>query len=158
MGFFSDIFSDSPEEKIDRWRNELVEALPRILKEEDGFEVDDDGSVNVKIGSVYVFVEFAIVEEENEGLVVIYSPLVIMPKENLLPFYRKLLDLNNNYFQFGSLSMRDNIAVLTRTIPVEGLEESAFLHNVGQICDEADFLDDELINEFGVKRFDFDEI
>jgi hypothetical protein len=155
MGFFSDLFSDDPIEKLTAWRDELVKVLPDILDEEDDFVVDEDGDVQILKGSARVFVEF-IVDEDGQGFVVIGSPLVHLPKENLLPFYRRLLDLNSDPLRFGALATREDFVVLTRTIPINGLEEEAFLFNVHVLCLEADDLDDALINEFDAPRFDLE--
>ncbi len=37
MGFLSDIFADTIEEKIEKWREILVAVLPEILAEDDDF-------------------------------------------------------------------------------------------------------------------------
>ena len=152
MSFLKKFFNDSAEDKITKWRDELVELLPKVLEEEDDFTVDEDGDVIIRKGSAHVVVEFTI-DEDQDGWVIIHSPLVRLPEENLLPFYRRLLDLNNQPFLFGSLSTNDDVVVLTRTIPAEGLEEDAFIFNVQRLCVEADDLDDILINEFKAPRF-----
>ncbi len=160
MGFLSDLFSeigDTDDEKLLKWREELLEILPALLDdEEDDFGIDDDGDVIIRKGSAHVWVEFGI-DDDLDGWVVIHSPLVRLPDDNLLPFYRKLLDLNNDPSQFGALSTNRDIVVLRRTIPVNGLDAEAFIFNVSVLCAEADALDDVLMEEFGAPRFRFDE-
>jgi hypothetical protein len=155
MSFLSNFFNESAEEKMKSWRDELVNFLSKVL-DEDQFMVDDDGDVVIVAGTAHVFVEFGI-DDEGEGWVVIHSPLVRLPEDNLLPFYRRLLDLNNEPFLFGSLSTRNDVVVLTRTIPVKGLEEEAFKFIVERICFEADDLDDKFIDEFKAPRFSFED-
>lgn len=156
MSIFSRVFSDKAEKKINKWRNELIELLPNMLEDEDDFGVDDEGDLHILKGSAHVFVDFG-VDDDGDGWVTIHSPLVRLPKENLLPFYRRLLDLNNEPFLFGSLSTTGDIVVLTRTIPVDGLEEDAFVYNVQKLCFEADDIDDLLITEFEAPRFSFND-
>ena len=152
MGLFSTLFGEAPEKKIARWREDLLEALPSLLSEGDGFGLSEDQTeVIVRSGSAHIFIGFRI-DEEDEVYLVIYSPLVFMPRDNLLPFYRKLLDLNNAETLLGRLAMAGDIVFLRCALPVDGLSDEIFGHCVGEMMAEADFLDDTLIEEFGVKR------
>ena len=155
MGIFSGLFGETVEKRLSRWRSELLEALPDLLPEGDAFWPNiDSEEVIIQHGSVHVVVGFAVDEEEGEGYVIIESPLVFLPKDNLLPFYRRLLDLNKAPLLLGSLSTEDNVVVLRRTVPIRGLDEEGFGLNVFNLCAEADDLDDLLIEEFGTRRFE----
>lgn len=162
MGIFSDLFGETTEEttetRLSRWRSELMEALPALLSEGDTFWPSiDNQEVTIQHGSAHVIVGFVVDEEDGEGYVTIDAPLVFLPKENLLPFYRRLLDLNNLPLLLGSLSTEGNIVVLRRTVPIRGLDEEGFGDNIFSLCAEADELDDMLIEEFGARRFEFTE-
>lgn len=154
MGLFSTLFGETPEKKIARWKGELLEALPSLLSEGDAFDLSEDQTeVVVRSGSAHTFIGFGI-DEEDQVYLIIYSPLVFMPQDNLLPFYRKLLDPNNDEALLGRLAMAGNMVVLRCALPVNGLSDETFGHCVGEMMAEADFLDDLLIEEFGVKRFE----
>jgi len=157
MGFFSEFFAEEPKDRLERWRKELFEALPQALSPDDTFCLSEDQQeIIIKHGSTHVVVGFT-VDEEGDGYVVIDSPLVFLPKENLLPFYRRLLDLNNNPLMLGSLSTEGNVVTLRRTMPIQGLDEEGFLLAVFSVCAQADELDDLLIEEFEASRFEFED-
>ena len=155
MGLFSTLFGETPEKKIARWREELLEGLPSLLSEGDDFGLSEDQTeVIVRNGSAHIFIGFG-ADEDEEVYLIIHSPLVLMPRDNLLPFYRKLLDLNNAETLLGRLAMAGDIVVLRCALPVDGLSDETFGGCIGEMMAEADFLDDILIDEFGVKRFEF---
>ena len=152
MRLLSDLFGGTTEKKLGRWKQELLKALPRVLSEEDNFDLSDDKSaIVIRRGSAHVLVDF-VVNEDDDAYVVIYSPLVVLPRENLLPFYRKLLDLNNEEQLLGRLATEGNEIILRSTIPMEGLSEKAFCSYVFTLMEEADILDDQLIEEFRTRR------
>jgi len=158
MRLFSRVLGETTEKKMERWQQELLKMLPRVLSEEDAFNlIEEESVIVIRRGSAHVFVAFGVNEdnEDNDSYVVIYSPLVVLPRENLLPFYRKLLDLNNREGLLGRLATEGNEIILRSTIPMEGLSEKSFYTYVFTLMEEADILDDQLIGEFHTKRVEF---
>ena len=87
--------------------------LPSLLSEGDTFDLSEDqAEVIVRSGSAHIFIGFGTDEEDEEVYLLIHSPLVFMPRDNLLPFYRKLLDLNNAETLLGRLAMAGDVVVL----------------------------------------------
>jgi hypothetical protein len=157
MGLFSVLFGETTEKKIARWKEELLDALPSLLSKEDDFELSEDQTeVVVRRGSAHISIGFG-ADEDEEIYLIIYSPLVFMPRDNLLPFYRKLLDLNNAETLLGRLATVGNMVVLRCALPVDGLSDETFGDCIGEMMAEADLLDDLLIEEFSVKRFEFSD-
>ena len=156
MGLFSSIrfrFGKSNDAKIGRWLVKTIELLPAILNDEDTFTVSEDESeVLIQRGSARTYVSF-IVDEENDPWVIFYSPLVFLPKDNLLPFYRALLDLNYEMMP-GRLATHENFALLKYEILVEHLSDQLFRSMLYSMTRAADYLDDRLIKEFGVRRWE----
>ena len=152
MKLFSHFLGETTEKKVVRWQEELLKVLPGVLSEGDAFDLSEDKSeIIIRRGSAHVFVGFGVNEGDN-AYVVIYSPLVVLPRENLLPFYRKLLDLNNEEQLLGRLATEGNEIILRSTIPMEGLSEKAFCSYVFTLMEKADILDDQLIEEFRTRR------
>lgn len=154
MGIFSGLFSASTEAKLARWHTELMETLPSLLDSEDTIE-PVEGGIRIQHGSVALIIKFIIDGEDGEAYVMITSPLVFLPKDNLLAFYRKLLDLNSA-LMIGSLSTDDKVVLLRRVIPVGGLDEKGLQQSVVWMCYEADKLVDDLNSEFHARKYSWD--
>jgi len=154
MGLFSAIFGETTEAKAMRWMDELWEALPQLLPQGDAYErSEDEPEIIIRHGSAHVVVGIGS-DDEGDGYVIIKSPLVFLPKENLLPFYRRLLDLNCGDLMLGALATEGNTILLRTTVPMAGLDEDGFRFWVFSTLGLADELDDLLIDEFGARRFE----
>ena len=153
MGLFSAAIGLCAEEKTSRWRHELIQHLSALLTREDDFGLSAERSqVVVRRDSAFVFIGFDFDEEEN-GYVVLSAPLVFLSGENSLPVYRKLLELNDHDLLIGRLAVAGNLAVLRCSLPIEGLSDETFTSVLTEILAEAEFLDDDLSEEFGLRRF-----
>ena len=146
-------------EKLDEWRQELWEALPGIFSDEkDLYGMNDEGNVAIKKGGATLFVEFGLDEDNDFGWVLIYSPLVYMPEDALLPFYRKLLDINYDESVVGRLSTNEDIVYLARTLTTDDRDLRAVLSTVAALAYEADGITEYLIEEFDVRSTEIDVI
>ena len=91
-------------------------------------------------------------DAEKEVALNITSPLLFMPPRNLLPFYRKLLDLNSK-LAGASLAMNKDIVCLISHQVLDGLTQTA-LENFIQLNREmANALSEGLWAEFPAARF-----
>jgi len=152
MKLISNLLNKTSEEKVKEWRDELWEALPQMFQDEtDRYGINDEGNIAIKKGSATVFVDFGISEDGEFGWAIVYSPLVYLPKENLLPFYKRLLDINFDDSVFGTLSTDEDVVYLNRTLVIEGPDEQDLMFNVVTLAEEADDLDDYLVSEFGAQ-------
>ena len=146
-------------EQVDEWRQQLWEALPGILTDEDDrCGMNDDGNIAIKKGAATLFVNFGLDEDNDVGWVLVYSPLVDMPEDTLLPFYRKLLDINYDESVMGRLSTHEDVVYLARALTTEGCDQRAVISTVAAMADEADGIAEYLINEFGARSTEIDVI
>jgi hypothetical protein len=97
-------------------------------------------------------IEVYLKQEEGRDYFQILSPLLHVPPGNLLPLYRRLLELNFSLTN-ASLGIHLDIVYVFNERPVEGLDESEANFLITQISRYADELDDRLINEFGGRRY-----
>lgn len=101
---------------------------------------------------VMVFLNPARDDKEDNYLRVV-SPIVRLPTENLLPFYRRLLELNAKDLYgvaFGIIN-EDVVLVAERgTKDLDRGEVDDMLRNIGAA---ADHYDDKLVKEFGGRKF-----
>jgi hypothetical protein len=146
-------------ETLEAWRQELWEALPGIFSdEEDRYGINDEGNVAIKKGGATLFVDFGLDEENDVGWVLAYSPLVHLPEEDLLPFYRKLLDINYDESVVGRLSTHDDTVFLAKSLTTEGCSVRAFILMVAELAGEADGIAEYLVKEFGARSTGIDVI
>ncbi len=88
---------------------------------------------------------------KNHGVVdciEIGGMIMKLPEENILPLYRKLLELNSTnvgvYF-----AVRGNLVMLLSTRECEGMDENELKIMVDELRFFADYWDDILMKEFG---------
>jgi hypothetical protein len=79
------------------------------------------------------------------------SNVVKLPDENLLAFYRRLLELNDYYIGV-KLSVKGNQVWLLGQRECEGMDKGEAQRIIDNVRIIADDLDDRLINEFGAKK------
>ncbi len=97
-------------------------------------------------------IEVYLKQDDGRDYFQILSPLLHVPPGNLLPLYRRLLELNFSLTN-ASLGIHLDIVYVFNERPIEGLDESEANFLITQISRYADELDDRLINEFGGRRY-----
>jgi hypothetical protein len=102
-------------------------------------------------GSADVFVSLFILGEgeDAEWYVEFSSPVMKLPSDNLLPFYRRLLEENAKWVA-TRFSLRDDTVWLDTTRELAGIDYDECYRSLTRIGEVADQLDDELRKEFGV--------
>ena len=93
---------------------------------------------------VYVFVN----EHEVGSSIRIVSPILILPEENLLPFYRACLEINSELVSCA-VAIDKDVVMLVHERPLKGLDAEEISDNMHMIAQFADKFDNELAEEFG---------
>lgn len=130
---------------------EIVEHMIREvgLTPDDCYITDGDywslqkGSVPVCISLFYVTHP----DGEEEWYMDISSNIMPVPSENLLPFYRRLLDENASRVAV-KFSIRENEVWVEITRELEGISFDEAYRNMTRVGDTADEMDDILREEF----------
>ncbi|MEW6349642.1 MAG: YbjN domain-containing protein [Thermodesulfobacteriota bacterium] len=99
-------------------------------------------------GSAELFVGLR--ELNERGVVVIMSPVVYLPEQNLLPFYRRCLEINMELVNCALAAAEDKI-YLVHERPIEGLDQVEIEGTLDYLSSVADDLDDRLADEFDAK-------
>jgi hypothetical protein len=96
--------------------------------------------------SIYITID----DSEGRGLFRIFSPILKLPQDMLLPFYRRLLEIN-----FGligcALAVKDDSVVVVSERYLEGLDPIEIEIGLDQLSYVADSIDDKLAKEFGAQ-------
>ena len=107
-------------------------------------------------GSALTMIDF-VVDENNDPLVVVHSPIVRLPSDNLLAFYRHLLELNYDIAGQVSVGVDHDIVSVVAGRAIEGLTEEGLADVMLVVGSIADDLDDYLHNEFGAPFYEPEE-
>jgi hypothetical protein len=104
----------------------------------------------VQSDSVVMFV--VIGEMDNRPSLRLTCPVLYMPALDLLPFYRKMLDLNMDLISVALGMDRDIVCVVCQQ-SLEGLTPAAAEALMKRTLESADVLGDLLIREFPTARY-----
>jgi len=101
-------------------------------------------------GSAVVYI--SINNIENVGYFRVLSPILYLPSENILPFYRTLLEINMELTNAALALQDDKVCVLSeRTIA--GLDSVEADETIKRVSYYADQLDNKLAAEFGGRLY-----
>lgn len=104
--------------------------------------------VNRGSAIIYIFVQ----DSQTGPFIRVVSPIVYMPTQNLLPFYRKLLDHNNNLLGCALSTDKDVVLLVTQRHTL-GINQEELDELVDSLARVADALDNELATEFGARVY-----
>jgi len=157
MGLLNTILGrdDPPEEVIQDCKFKIRGILEASdLDEGEEWRETEEGFL-YQVGSAVIFIHFA-VDEHDDSFVVLYSPIVKLPSDNLLAFYRRLLELNFEGGGQAAIGVDHDTVHVCATRDVDGLgsELAEVILAVGYMADN---LDDYLHDEFGAPLFDWEE-
>lgn len=82
----------------------------------------------------------------------IVSPILYLPEEFILPFYRRCLEINMELLNCALGVTEDKVVVVSER-PLTGLDPVEFESTLDYLSAVADDLDDKLANEFGAKLY-----
>ena len=96
-------------------------------------------------GSALIYTE--IFKLNDIDYIEVSCPIMNLPSRNLLPFYRRLLEIN---FQLMAVKffVRDDLLYLSENRELKGLDKDELAAMQNRVSYNADKLDDELITEF----------
>jgi hypothetical protein len=137
---------------------QIVEAL----FEELGVDIKDskidmesknDRGWVIRRGSAQIMILISENDEDNDPTIEILSPILKLPSKNILPFYRRCLELNR-YLIGCSTCVNEDIVFIRAEMPLGGLDVESVALMICNVAVAADQLDDELAEEFGAKLYD----
>jgi type III secretion system-like peptide-binding chaperone len=111
-----------------------------------------DGRVAWSIGKGSVEVYIVIEGDENNRVLRVFAPLLTVPPENLLPLFRRLLELNGDGLLGCAFGLRGDKVVLGAERSTQGLDKDAIRDLVLHVAHFADHFDDELVQSYGGSR------
>jgi hypothetical protein len=89
-------------------------------------------------------------QQDGIDLLKVFAPVSKLPQDNLLPFYRRCLDLNVVLVNC-SLGVSDDTVLVVSQRPVGGLSDQELEFILDIVSSVADDLDDKFAAEFGAR-------
>ena len=155
MTFYSG--KESTEEKIERWKEDITDLLKEMEQDPDAdveIGMHNDREIHVRNGLSEVCITFLPIED-NATYFCVTSPLVYLPNDNFVAFYRSLLDINDILYETpGKLSTHKDFVQMEFSLNTDYLSDDLVKHAVQSILEIADELIIELMDKFGVQRVD----
>jgi Putative bacterial sensory transduction regulator len=148
------LFGDKQESNLKSCQKMIESVIKELGLDPDGSKLEGDDPKRtgwaLKRGSaaVYVFLQ----QGDDANFLQVVSPVMKLPDQNLLPLYRRLLELNAEKLCGVAFGIKGEDVVLTTdrdTTDIDRSEVQAMITLVGQY---ADHFDDELVAEFGGVR------
>jgi hypothetical protein len=106
---------------------------------------------NIQKGSAEIIILIAL-DDDNNPTIEVFSPILKLPSQNILPFYRKCLELNRYLIGCATCVNEDKVLVRAE-LPLGGLDLESIALMILNVAGAADQLDDELADEFGAKLY-----
>ena len=97
-------------------------------------------------------IEVYIAEQNGREYLQVLSPLIHLPAGGLLPFYRRLLELNLSLTN-ASLWVYQDVVYVFNERPLSGLDAGEADFIIKQISEYAADLDNQFLNEFGGRLY-----
>lgn len=97
-------------------------------------------------------IEIYVSQQEGAGYLQVLSPIIHLPMTNLLPLYRRLLELNLQLTN-AALGVHLDVVYVFSERPLEGLDAVEANNIITLVAGYADDLDDKLVGEFGGRLY-----
>ncbi len=107
----------------------------------------------IQKGSAQIIILIAENDEDDDPTIEVVSPILKLPSQNILPFYRRCLELNRGLIGCAVCVSEDKVLVRAE-IPLSGLSLESIALMIFNVAGAADQLDDELAEESGAKLYD----
>ena len=131
----------------------VVDSILRTLQvnpEQARLETQQGFGWNFRRGSAII--EIYVSEQGDRGFLQVLSPIIHLPTTNLLPLYRRLLELNLQLTN-ASLGVFFDVVYVFNERPLQGLDANETNDVITLVAGYADDLDNQLVNEFGGRLY-----
>jgi len=91
-------------------------------------------------------------QQDNVGYLQVLSPLMHLPMSNLLPLYRRLLELNLQ-LTAAAVGVHLDVVYVFSERSLDGLDATEANTIINLVSAYADDLDDKLVTEFGGRLY-----
>lgn len=165
MGIFGDLIGGFVFSGTKKDEKVSVDSYVRIVEDllsEIGVDVkdsrldldskDERGWV-IQKGSAQIIILIAENDLVEDFTIEVVSPILKLPSQNILPFYRRCLELNRYLVGCATCVNEDKVLVRAE-LSLSGLTLESLALLILNVAGSADQLDNDLAEEFGAKLYD----
>lgn len=156
MKLLTDLFGDSAQREIKK----ATKLIDSVLAESGlaGLEpvVDEEHqalvwSFSADSAEVFILLSPGGDEDGSGGMLQVRSLVACLPETNVLPLYRKLLELNGEELIGASFGVSGHYVLLYASRNTKDLDKSEVEQMIHTVAMLADVYDDQLVEEFGCR-------
>jgi hypothetical protein len=97
-------------------------------------------------------IEVYVSQQDDAGYLQVLSPIMHLPMSNLLPLYRRLLELNLQ-LTAAAIGVHLDVVYVFSERPLDGMDAAEANTIINLVSAYADDLDDKLVTEFGGRLY-----
>jgi hypothetical protein len=144
--------SPTPAPRIDQYAQTVEQILLGVGVEpqQARMNMQDGFGWSFRRGSAVI--EVYVSQQDGTGYFQVLSPILHLPISNLLPLYRRLLELNLQLTN-AALGVHLDVVYVFSERPLEGLDAVEANNIITLVAGYADELDDQLVTEFGGRLY-----
>lgn len=130
----------------------VLQLLAKCKVEPKSAEIEVEGGRGWVItrGSASIIILIAKNEYIDDFTLEVYSPILKLPTQNILPFYRRCLEINRYLVNSALCVQKDDVIVMSER-PLRGIDYEEVESLILSVANAADMIDDKLAEEFGAK-------
>jgi hypothetical protein len=130
----------------------VEQILPAIGVDPAAARMNTEGGYGWSFQRGSAVIEVYVSQQDNAGYLQVLSPIIHLPMSNLLPLYRRLLELNLQ-LTAAAIGIHLDVVYLFSERPLEGMDATEANTIINLVSAYADDLDDKLVSEFGGRLY-----
>jgi type III secretion system-like peptide-binding chaperone len=137
---------------LEAYAGTVEQILPAIGVDPAAARMNTEGGYGWSFQRGSAVIEVYVSQQDNAGYLQVLSPIIHLPMSNLLPLYRRLLELNLQ-LTAAAIGIHLDVVYVFSERPLEGMDAAEANTIINLVSAYADDLDDKLVSEFGGRLY-----
>jgi hypothetical protein len=137
---------------LEAYAGAVEQILPAVGIDPAAARMNIEGGYGWSFQRGSALIEIYVSQQDNAGYLQVLSPIIHLPMSNLLPLYRRLLELNLQ-LTAASVGVHLDVVYVFSERPLEGMDANEANTIINLVSHYADDLDDRLVAEFGGRLY-----
>ncbi len=137
---------------LENYAGTVEQILPAIGVDPVASRMNTEGGFGWSFHRGSALLEVYVSQQNNVGYLQVLSPIMHLPISNLLPLYRRLLELNLQLTN-AAVGVYLDVVYVFNERPLQGMDAAEANTIISMIAAYADDLDDKLVAEFGGRLY-----
>lgn len=137
---------------LESYAGTVEQILPAIGVDPAAARMNTEGGYGWSFQRGSAVIEVYVSMQDNAGYLQVLSPIMHLPISNLLPLYRRLLELNLQ-LTAAAVGIHLDVVYVFSERPLQGMDAAEANTIINLVSAYADDLDDKLVSEFGGRLY-----